>query len=489
MNEPQDRDPKAGTHILRRLRILLLEDEPDDAELIGELLRAAGLTIEMDVTAGRAEFERLLTTAPYDIVLADYKLPGFDAPAALEIVKERAPHIPLICVSGTIGEEKAVAIVREGAADCVLKDRLARLPLAVERTLADAERERAQRRAEEALQEKSAELARQAGFLATLLDTIPSPVFYKDAEGVYLGCNRAFEELLGRPRDEIVGTQVESTGPANVTARYADMDRALLRKPGRQSYEWKVQAADGALRDVVFNKATFIGPDGRPAGIIGVMLDISERKAAEEALAESSERLRTALHDTVHAMGAVVELRDPYTSGHERRVTGLAVAIAAAMGLEESAVETIRLAGEVHDVGKIGVPAEILSKPGALTTIERNLITRHPVLGYEILKPIAFDGPVAEVVYQHHERRDGSGYPRGLTGDDILPEARILAVADVVEAMASHRPYRPAFGTQIALAEVRNGAGTRYDRDVVAACEQLFAAGFELDAGAAFETS
>jgi HD-GYP domain-containing protein (c-di-GMP phosphodiesterase class II) len=321
----------------RRLRILCLEDEPDDAELIGGLLRAAGLTIEMDVTAGRAEFERLLTSAPYDIVLADYKLPGFDAPAALEIVKERAPHVPLICVSGTIGEERAVAIVREGAADYILKDRLARLPL--------------------------------------------------------------------------------------------------------------------------------------------------------EALAESSERLRVALHDTVHAMGAVVELRDPYTSGHERRVTGLAVAIADAMGLDERAVETIRLAGEVHDVGKIGVPAEILSKPGALTTIERNLITQHPVLGYEILKPIAFDGPVAEAVRQHHERSDGSGYPQGLTGDDILLEARILAVADVVEAMASHRPYRPAFGTQIALAEVRNGAGTRYDRDVVAACEQVFAAGFELDAGAAFDAS
>jgi response regulator RpfG family c-di-GMP phosphodiesterase len=340
----------------RRLRILCLEDEPDDAELIGGLLRAAGLTIEMDVTAGRAEFERLLTSAPYDIVLADYKLPGFDAPAALEIVKERAPHVPLICVSGTIGEERAVAIVREGAADYILKDRLARLPLAVERALADAERERAQRQ-------------------------------------------------------------------------------------------------------------------------------------AEEALAESSERLRVALHDTVHAMGAVVELRDPYTSGHERRVTGLAVAIADAMGLDERAVETIRLAGEVHDVGKIGVPAEILSKPGALTTIERNLITQHPVLGYEILKPIAFDGPVAEAVRQHHERSDGSGYPQGLTGDDILLEARILAVADVVEAMASHRPYRPAFGTQIALAEVRNGAGTRYDRDVVAACEQVFAAGFELDAGAAFDAS
>jgi len=466
------------------LRILCLEDSLGDAELMEALLEEAGLRVEMDVVDTRSEFARELDREHHDVVLADYTLPGFDAPAALEILREKGNDVPFICVSGTIGEDKAVQIVKDGAADYLLKDRMARLPIAVRQALEGAESRRARRRAEEESRGKTVDLRRQAEFLATLLDTIPSPVFYKDTEGVYLGCNRAFEELLGKSREEIVGTVVQSTGPEEITSEYADKDDELLANPGRQTYEWRVEAADGELRDVVFNKATFAGPEGEVGGIIGVLLDITRHKAVERALEESSIRLRAALHETVRAMGAVVELRDPYTSGHERRVTELGDAIAGEMGLDEDVRDTIRLAGEVHDVGKIGVPAEILSKPGTLTEVERNLINLHPTLGRDILGDIAFEGPVAEVVFQHHERLDGSGYPRGLTGDEVLVEARVLAVADVVEAMASHRPYREALGIDAALAEVRAGAGSRYDAGVVAACERVFAAGFRFAAGA-----
>jgi PAS domain S-box-containing protein len=202
------------------------------------------------------------------------------------------------------------------------------------------------------------------------------------------------------------------------------------------------------------------------------------RKRAEENLARSAAELREQLHDTVKTMGAIVSLRDPYTAAHELRVTELAVAIAHEMGLDEETCEGLAFAGEVHDIGKIGIPAEILSKPGALTAMEYALIKEHPQAGRELLAAIRFRQPVAEIVGQHQERLDGSGYPDGLKGDEIMLEARILAVADVVEAMASHRPYRAALGLEAALAEVRSGAGGRYDAVVVAACERVFAEGF-----------
>jgi putative nucleotidyltransferase with HDIG domain len=169
-------------------------------------------------------------------------------------------------------------------------------------------------------------------------------------------------------------------------------------------------------------------------------------------------------------MGSAVEMRDPYTAGHQRRVTRLAEAIAHELGLDKAVVQGLRLASQMHDVGKIAVPAEILSKPGRLADYEYQLVQAHSRVGHDILQSIEFDRPVADIVLQHHERIDGSGYPLGLTGGDILIESRILAVADTVEAMASHRPYRPALGLDVALEEVRDGSGTRYDADVVAAC-------------------
>ena len=212
---------------------------------------------------------------------------------------------------------------------------------------------------------------------------------------------------------------------------------------------------------------------------IGVSIGVALlRRRGQEALARSAHELHEQLHDMVKTMGAIVGLRDPYTAAHERRVTELATAIALELGLDEEAREGLAFAGEVHDIGKVGVPAEILSKPAALSDLEFSLIKQHPQAGRELLRAIRFRQPVAEIVGQHHERLDGSGYPEGLKGEEILPEARILAVADVVEAMASHRPYRPSLGLEAALAEVHAGAGRRYDAAAVAACERVFAQGF-----------
>jgi len=176
----------------------------------------------------------------------------------------------------------------------------------------------------------------------------------------------------------------------------------------------------------------------------------------------------------MRAIAGIVEMRDPYTAGHQQRVAQLAAAIAAEMGLPEEQAHAIHLAGIVHDLGKIQVPAEILSKPGKLSEIEFSLIKIHPQAGYDILKGIDFPWPIADMVLQHHERMDGSGYPQGLKGDAILLEARILSVADVVEAISAHRPYRPGLGIDIALDEIASNRSKYYDPQVADACICLF---------------
>jgi putative two-component system response regulator len=192
------------------------------------------------------------------------------------------------------------------------------------------------------------------------------------------------------------------------------------------------------------------------------------------SLNESEQRLKKNLLESVSSLAAMVELRDPYTAGHQRRVAQIADAIARELNLPETMIEGINLAAVVHDVGKISVPTEILTRPGHLSDLEYSMIQEHSMRGYEVLKGIEFPWPIAEIVLQHHERLDGTGYPYGLSGDKIMPEARILAVADVIEAMASHRPYRPGLGIEVALAEIEEHRGTKFDSEIVDATLKLF---------------
>jgi PAS domain S-box-containing protein len=213
---------------------------------------------------------------------------------------------------------------------------------------------------------------------------------------------------------------------------------------------------------------------GVAVGIHGVSRDITERKRSEHALKDSLDRLHKSLGATIQAMAVTVETRDPYTAGHQRRVADLARSIAKEMNLPSDQIEGLRMASTIHDLGKISVPAEILSKPKKLTDVECELIKTHARSGYDILKDIDFPWPVARIILEHHEKMDGSGYPNGSVGENILLESRILAVADVVEAMASHRPYRPSLGIDAAFKELEENKGTKYDAAVVEACLNLF---------------
>ena len=237
-------------------------------------------------------------------------------------------------------------------------------------------------------------------------------------------------------------------------------------------YSFRVIGQDGTVIWCEINAAV-IQWKGKPA-TLNFLNNVTERKRAEEELKQTLESLRKAVGATIQVMVSAIEMRDPYTSGHQLRAANLACAIATEMGLPQDKIEGIRMAGSIHDIGKLSIPAEILSKPTKLTDIEFSLIKEHSRIGYEMLKDVESPWPLAQIVYQHHERMDGSGYPRNLKGDEIIIEARIMAVADVVEAMASHRPYRPGLGIDATLMEIEKNKGIFYDNTVADACLKLF---------------
>lgn len=237
---------------------------------------------------------------------------------------------------------------------------------------------------------------------------------------------------------------------------------------------------DGRIKYVLEKCETLFDADGKPLRSLGTLQDVTASMFAEKALSEQHKVLEQALEGTIHTVSMAVELRDPYTAGHQRRVAELSCAIAQKMGLDEERVRGIRLGATIHDIGKIGIPAEVLSKPSRLTAIELQIVQEHARMGYDILKDVRFPWPVADIAFQHHERMDGSGYPQGLKGEEISLEARIVAVADVVESMATHRPYRPALGMEAAREEIVAGRGTLFDADVVDACLKALDGGFTL---------
>jgi PAS domain S-box-containing protein/putative nucleotidyltransferase with HDIG domain len=317
---------------------------------------------------------------------------------------------------------------------------------------------------------------------ADILDALPDILFTLDESGHIKTWNHQALAATGyNPGDVAEKSMLEFATPEDKP--HASETLATVLAGRTMALRLRVRYKDGTVVPYHFVSVPLRSDDGHVIGAVFDGRDISAEVRGENALRRSLRGYEHILEQTISAIAALVEQRDRYLAGHQERVTQLALAMAQRMGLDPDRCHGLRLAALCHDIGKIHVPAEILSKPGRLSAAEFAMIKRHPHIGYEILNKIDFPWPIAEIVRQHHERYDGSGYPRGLSGDSIRLEAQILGVADVVEAMMSHRPYRPGLGADVALEEIRNGRGTRYNAQVADACLAAFSAGgFKLDA-------
>jgi PAS domain S-box-containing protein len=304
-----------------------------------------------------------------------------------------------------------------------------------------------------------------------LFENVSDVIIILDTSLRIMRVSPSIEHILGYRPEELTGkkfTDINLVIPN-------DLERAILKTRSVLSGErikpviYGFYAKDGSMK-ISETSMVPLYNDNRIIGVSLVAKDIINRNIYYDESKYTMNKLRKALGGVIQAMAFTIESRDPCTAGHQRQVSNLARAIAIEMGISRDQTDGIRIVGSIHDIGKLSIPAEILSRPGRISDIEFNLIREHPRVGYEILKTIDFPWPVAETVLQHHERIDGSGYPQGLSGKDILIESKIIAVADVVEAMSSHRPHRASLGIDKALKEISENSGILYDPRVVDSC-------------------
>jgi PAS domain S-box-containing protein len=303
---------------------------------------------------------------------------------------------------------------------------------------------------------------------SSLMEHAPIHVFIKDEATRSIRLSNNYEKMLGRPLNELRNKTVDELFPPEFAKGMMADDLRILNNNRHDTIEEE------------FNGRTYstikfpIIIESKNKYLAGFMIDITEQKKMEIELSETIHLLRKTLGATIGAMATAVEARDPYTAGHQRRVADLARSIATEINLQKHQKEGLRMASAIHDIGKISIPAEILSKPTKMTPMEFALIKFHPQTGYDILKDIEFSCPIARIILEHHERLDGSGYPNGLKDENLLIESKVLMVADVVEAMASHRPYRPSLGIEIVLDHIMKSKNVLFDPSVVDACICLF---------------
>jgi PAS domain S-box-containing protein/putative nucleotidyltransferase with HDIG domain len=447
------------------IRVLIVDDSEDDGLLLVRNLKNGGFSPSYEQVDTAEAMNKALDEQTWDVILCDNSMPTFDAASALELYKNKRLDLPFIIVSGTIADETAVAAMKAGAHDYIMKGNLARLSSAVDRELREA-KNRQERRNTELQLRKSEEKYR------TLFEDSSDAIFINNQEGKLIDFNLSTLELFGYSREEMLG--IDTTAIFVNPDEYERLQNEIEQKGSIREFKAKLRKRDGTEMHCLITSTVRLARDKSKLGYQGIVRDISELVSSREQIETTLNDLRKALGGTIEAMALTVETRDPYTAGHQRRVSNLARGIATEMGVSEAQIQGVRMAGVIHDIGKISVPGEILSKPGNISQNELGIIREHPQVGYNILKTVDFPWPIARIVLQHHERMDGSGYPNGISGENILLEARILAVADVVEAMASHRPYRAALGIKLALNEISKNRGSFYDAEVVDACLRLF---------------
>ncbi|MFP5221394.1 MAG: HD domain-containing phosphohydrolase [Acidobacteriota bacterium] len=437
---------------MKSRRILVVEDEAIVALDIQNRLKHMGYETVGVCATGDEAVAKAGQLKP-DIILMDIMLDGsMDGIQAAGIVKENF-GIPVIYLTAYADQktlERAKITNPFGYIIKPFEDR--ELQTTIEMAVYKFETDR--------------KLVLSERWLATTLKSLGEAVVTTGADGRIQFINPVAEAFLGVEVEEVIGRTIQEVFP-----QY----NGCLTVLGSHSCRMATPAGDSV--PVEANVSPIIDDWGHNIGTVLVFRDISERVKNEENLQRYVASLRGTLAATVEALAVTAEKRDPYTAGHQQRVAALAQAIAAAQGMDQERLEGLRVAGLLHDIGKIYIPAEILAKPSVLTSIEMGLIKTHSEVGHEILKNIPFPWPVADVVLQHHERINGSGYPGGLKDDQLLEESRILSVADVVEAMSSHRPYRASLGLERALEEIKRNRAVLYDPRAVDTCIELFESG------------
>ncbi|MGA2780761.1 MAG: HD domain-containing phosphohydrolase [Smithella sp.] len=309
----------------------------------------------------------------------------------------------------------------------------------------------------------------------SLSENAPDIIYTLGINGEFTYVNPAIETILGYRPEEIIGKHFINIARKEEIATYIKAFKQVRdRKQTIKEEIGTLLHKDGTERYFSLSGAPNFDSEGNFIGLVGTFKNLTDIRRSEAELKKSLEKLQSAMSSTIDAISLIVESRDPYTAGHQRRVAKLAVAIAEKLGLSEEKIEFIRMGSLIHDIGKIYIPASILTKPSRLSDLEFAMMKTHPTVGYKILNKVDFIPVIVDIVYQHHERIDGSGYPLGISGDKIFLESRIVAVADTVEAIASNRPYRPARGIAFALEEIKKQRGLGLDARVVDTCLDLF---------------
>jgi PAS domain S-box-containing protein/putative nucleotidyltransferase with HDIG domain len=438
---------------LAKARVLVVEDEALVARDLVSLVKSLGYEVTDLVQNGEAVVQSVEKNLP-DLAIMDIVLKGqVDGIEAAAILWEKysIPVVYLTSFADDLTFQRAKLTEPFGYLIKPYEER--ELELTIEIALYKA-------RVQQLLKEREQ-------WLSTILTGLNDGIIVSNEKGRITFINPSAQRITGWKELEAIEQPVD---------RVFDLKEKIdlqsgLALPDLQ--EASLKTKNGQEIPVELTMSPLPEPRGGWRGQVVVFRDVSTRRQAEQELQESWAKLQRALKGTIEAISITIEMRDPYTAGHQRRVAHLAEAIATKMNLPTTKIEGIKFAAQIHDIGKIYVPAEILSKPTKLTELEYTIIKTHPQAGYEILKNIEFPWPIADIVLQHHERLDGSGYPAGLKDGEILLEARILAVADVVEAMSSHRPYRPSFGLDKAMEEINLNSEILYDPQAVAACQQL----------------
>ncbi|HNX91700.1 MAG TPA: response regulator [Candidatus Omnitrophota bacterium] len=458
----------AGKQVKETIRVLILEDNDVDSRLLSNtLLESSQYEYTIKVTETLKAALEVLASERFDIVLLDLNLSDSKGTDTVMRISQAKPDLPIIVITGEYDESKGIDALNKGAQEYLIK----------------------------------------GGFSGKMLDkVIRYSVERKKTEKVLLEEQRIFSTVVGnlpgmayrayndtrRTMEFISGGSFGLTGydPEHLMNNTKMAYRDIIKKEDRDLVWYSIQngvsehkiykmgyrisAADGREKWVWEQGQGVFTPDGKLLFLEGFIMDISDRKRTENELEHTISALAKTFEDMVHALALTVEMRDPYTAGHQKRVAQLSYALAKELDLGTETAQGVYLAGLVHDVGKIYIPVEILGSPRKLNDVEFSIIKTHSKVGFDILKNIKSPWPIAEVALQHHERINGSGYPEGICGDTILTESKIVSVADVVEAMASHRPYRAALGVDMALAEIRRNSGTCFDPKIVDACEVLF---------------